>query len=767
MRKIFTLLLVLAIGMQLMAQKGFQPVKRNLDFAQPNQVLKQEEKSKAPGDVIWSEDFDGADWSATSNNGVPVPANAPANWTLHDNTGNNFNWRWDTVGPRGIYTSPGDDCHEPSVALMSTTGSNGYIMLEADYFNTASDCSAFYDESLDCYFQYEGGIDFSGQTTIHLLFEQANRFCCLYGESSDAWFSISIDNGTTWNSISVSEAPIAYSLGVLGDRPYVSEFDITNMVVGHSNVWFRFHLLELSHYYWLVDDVMFIVPEDNDIQFVDYWNDYIYYRDGSDEYPLKETYDFTEGFYEYPWFLVQEYKGFHAAYHNFGGQPQTNFAHVVELWKDGALIEVFHSDTVANLQVGAKDTTMMEATVWPWQEGNYMFVHYSSMDATDDIPYNDTLRRRMLVSDSKIKVCDFSKVDNSISPDNWANYDEDGDGLGFKFNLPKPTLHGYGNSEYYVLDGAYLYIDSNNKEELTLFQTEVAKIIASVYQYNPNDSTYTEIISSAEYTLTINDTNSIVYIPFALDGTSEYIFEGGDFILAINMYGTWTNAFGGLMSWDIKNSSNLIQKRSPESCITVNASINDMSDVHSVFEGPALGLKMTYSGYNPPPPTYYVTYNVKSTNGNFIEGAKIELSGGIGGIKYTDSLGKAIFSYLGGWDLRTFFDYEITYPGYDTIMRTGMLEYGDLTYNITMNPVGIQNANKIAFSIYPNPSTGIFNIKAEGTYDLQILDVSGKLVYESQLVEMTQANLTNIDKGVYFVSLTQNGKQITKTIIIQ
>ncbi|PLX22472.1 MAG: hypothetical protein C0599_06290 [Salinivirgaceae bacterium] len=602
MRKVTLLFAMIAFASFAFAQKGFVPQKYNLYKAQPGTELHSNANStKAPGDVIFSEDFDGADWSATSNNGEPVPANAPAGWVLGDLSGNGFYFRWDTVGPRGIFTSPGDGCTAPADPLQSTTGANGFMMIEPDFFNSAADCSQYFEDGMDSYIEYNAGIDFSAEAAIHLVFEQANRFCCSYSGDSDAWFRVSTDNGTTWSGLKVSEGDINSGVGsITGGAAYVSEFDISNDVAGEANVIFRFHLNGLSHYHWEIDDVMFIVPEDNDIQFLDYWNDYLVYRDGtSTDYPLSNPDDFTEGFYEYPWFLVQEFKGFHAAYINFGGADQTNFVHNVEVYKDGSLLESFATEAIADLPVGGQDTTMLPATLWPWEMGEYKFVHYPSTDVTDDIPSNDTLVRHMVVGDDVIRVANFDEFDGSLSPDNWTSYDEDGDGIGFYFNLPEPSLHDQdGNPDYYILDGAYIYVAANTgAEELALFETEVAKVVAGVYRYNEADDSYTQVISSAEYTLTLNDTASVVYVPFAQDGTAEYVFQGGDFVLAFNMYGTWTDPFDRLQSWNVRSVSNAVQKNATDALALVNAAIATSDDLGTAAspEGPCLALELTYT----------------------------------------------------------------------------------------------------------------------------------------------------------------------------
>ncbi|PLX22473.1 MAG: hypothetical protein C0599_06295 [Salinivirgaceae bacterium] len=609
MKKVTLFFAMIVFASFAFAQKSFEPQKYNLDVAQPGTELHSKvNKRKAPGDVLFEEDFDGADWSATSNNGEPVPANAPSGWELGDFSGNGFYFRWDTVGPRGIFSNPegsGGDCSLHADGLNSTTGANGFMMLEADHFNSAADCSQYFEDAMDSYVEYNAGIDLSDQPAVHLIFEQANRMCCGVSGDNNAFFTVSTDGGTTWSGItvSVSDASNATIGSITGGPANNSEFDISSIAGNESNVMFRFHMKGVSHYHWEIDDVMLVAPENNDMQFLDYWNDYTVYRDGtSNDYPLSNPDDFTEGFYEYPWFLMQEFKGFHAAYINFGGQDQTNFVHNIEIWKDGEIVESFATGVVAELPVGEQDTTMLEATVFPWQIGEYKFVHYPSTTAGDDIPSNDTLSRYLSVSDTVLKVCDFTKVDGSLSPDNWTSYDEDGDGIGFFFNLPEPSLHDQnGVADYYVLDGAYLYIASNRGDELPLFETEAAKVVAGVYRYNEADDSYTQVISSAEQTLTINDTSSIVYIPFAKDGTAEYVFQGGDYVLAFNMYGTWTDPFYRLQSWNVLRTSNNVQKNSIDAIALINSSIASSEDVGTAIspEGPAIALRLTYTELYP------------------------------------------------------------------------------------------------------------------------------------------------------------------------
>jgi len=79
--------------------------KENVKFYQNSPTS----QTKAPGDVIYSYDFNAA---------------LPAGWTTTDNTGNSYVWIWSDIGPIGAYTgNPNWD--DPIAPLASTTGANG------------------------------------------------------------------------------------------------------------------------------------------------------------------------------------------------------------------------------------------------------------------------------------------------------------------------------------------------------------------------------------------------------------------------------------------------------------------------------------------------------------------------------------------------------------------------------------------------------------------------------------------------------------------
>ena len=91
---------------------------------------------------------------------------------------------------------------------------------------------------------------------------------------------------------------------------------------------------------------------------------------------------------------------------------------------------------------------------------------------------------------------------------------------------------------------------------------------------------------------------------------------------------------------------------------------------------------------------------------------------------------------------------------------------------ITGNLLSVDEFETNNFVVFPNPSKGIFNIKTkmQSTFDLNIYDVSGKLILQQKDVKtnnnMHQINISNYASGVYFLDINNDGSKITKKLIL-
>ena len=101
-------------------------------------------------------------------------------------------------------------------------------------------------------------------------------------------------------------------------------------------------------------------------------------------------------------------------------------------------------------------------------------------------------------------------------------------------------------------------------------------------------------------------------------------------------------------------------------------------------------------------------------------------------------------------------------------------------YGLTEHPcsTGIQNpkSTEVAeyFRLYPNPNHGqtkLVSSVLNGVYTYQVIDLSGKILAERQitLIKSQEETLdfTWLQKGIYFLRLSNDGQQYIQKLIIQ
>ena len=75
--------------------------------------------------------------------------------------------------------------------------------------------------------------------------------------------------------------------------------------------------------------------------------------------------------------------------------------------------------------------------------------------------------------------------------------------------------------------------------------------------------------------------------------------------------------------------------------------------------------------------------------------------------------------------------------------------------------------NKKTYKIYPNPTSSSVTIDSESNLDMRIISVSGKVVYEGNIIkeQSKRINLEHLANGLYLIELERNGKKSTHTIL--
>lgn len=84
-------------------------------------------------------------------------------------------------------------------------------------------------------------------------------------------------------------------------------------------------------------------------------------------------------------------------------------------------------------------------------------------------------------------------------------------------------------------------------------------------------------------------------------------------------------------------------------------------------------------------------------------------------------------------------------------------------------PVGLDEIEFVAGNIYPNPAENRLNIdlfSTDAQADLSIVDAMGRIVMNQSLNTASNSiDISSLNKGVYFVKITQDGKLMTRKIV--
>ena len=81
----------------------------------------------------------------------------------------------------------------------------------------------------------------------------------------------------------------------------------------------------------------------------------------------------------------------------------------------------------------------------------------------------------------------------------------------------------------------------------------------------------------------------------------------------------------------------------------------------------------------------------------------------------------------------------------------------------------VEEFNKLAFEIYPNPAIEYVRIKSNSEIEsLVIYSIDGKVVYSEDVnQEETMINVAGFAKGSYLVKMLTNGEVVVKRIIVK
>ena len=182
-----------------------------------------------PCNCIWSDDF--------SN---------PSNWL------NAYNLSGNSPHSSGDWTITSDLNAIPVNSLLPaahSSASNGYAIINSeDAGSSAVQNSAFY---------HIDTLDFTSEPQVILKFEQSHR---RYNEKTFVIYST--DAGNTWQEVEVN---INMPQNTNSNNPELIEVNMTSFIGGYDSVQIGFSYVGHYDWFWAVDDVFLMTPENYDL----------------------------------------------------------------------------------------------------------------------------------------------------------------------------------------------------------------------------------------------------------------------------------------------------------------------------------------------------------------------------------------------------------------------------------------------------------------------------------------------------------------------
>ena len=195
-----------------------------------------------------------------------------------------------------------------------------------------------------------------------------------------------------------------------------------------------------------------------------------------------------------------------------------------------------------------------------------------------------------------------------------------------------------------------------------------------------------------------------------------------------------------------------------------------LNDIYQLkFDGQAgavpsvIYLDNIYFYKEPAAPTYTVTFNV-TDDATPIEGASIAVNGQD---LSTDATGVASISLEDGT-----YAYTVTASGYENYTDEVVVSGADISVDVAMTAVGINQVTNTTVQVYPNPVKGRLNIDAQKLGSdafVRITDLSGRMIYRAPVnAGQTSVDMANYANGTYILTINnENGSVVSKHLIIK
>ena len=450
---------------------------------------------KAPGDVIYSEDFNGS-------------ASLPAGWSEVDNTGNAAPW---VVQAAGVLPDADWTTAQPTIASASA---GNCMLYYSDGYQSPPPVSGYYD--VDAYFQ-TAGITLSNFSGVSVNFQQSFRNCCANAgvvavlmASTDPTFASNVQSWDIVGGVITNDASA---------DPMDMSVNISSIAAGVTgDIYLRWHIgAGIEAYFWMIDDIQVVESVTNDLT----------------------TLNGYYGFFgvEYTRILQSQIQPLSISmqYNNIGSADQTGSALFLDI--NGSAIDNTPLSTIASLDA---DTLTMDSV---WTPPTTIGIPYTATlsitsDSVDSTPSNNgVIFPPFEVSSYLIAIDDFSATPGNgggnSGPNNVTEYE-----AGNQFDIINQ------NEDLMAID----LVTGPNTPVNTFIDVVIYEI-----DFSATPEGYTEVWRSGGYAITAADLgvvkhfdNTLSQVPGAPGVAIATLTDGSTYFAAVHSYVDYEFGISGL-----------------------------------------------------------------------------------------------------------------------------------------------------------------------------------------------------------------------------
>jgi hypothetical protein len=456
--------------------------------------------SKAYGDTLWYEDFNGSAGKFTPVNNNP----------------NSNIWTWNTVYQAGQFSGV-------VPAINSTTGANGFMSLPADFYNTPIPGTGAV--AMDTYFVSDK-ITITPRNSVEVRYQQYLRYCC--SSANDLVLEASTDS-TTWITFdAIDGLPSNSSNTGIAQAGRAYTVNISCAVAGASDFWIRFRSEGNSHYFWMIDDIAIAEGPAHDLSLDAYAMEF-----HTDSFAINPFYN------QIPYDLFPALP-FGGSIINDGGFDNTNAGLNVSVdntfdptGAPGIGNVYVISETVPNLVGPLCDSTLDLLTgaprFVPTVLGTFA-VNYSAIgDSADQVPTNNTASQGFIITDT-ILTRDDGGFGAGVGPASYVsdNGTPGGTTVGDRFGY---ILIVESNTSNAMIPTSVSYFVSDDPANIGV------EIVPKIWRFDEDSATIDqafvgEVASSfLPYTVTASDTNSLLTLPITSGSASISGLAPGQYVV--------------------------------------------------------------------------------------------------------------------------------------------------------------------------------------------------------------------------------------------